>query len=78
MPCPECGASVEVAVEAEHVCNPDRRLDFELFQLRAEIASLGAEIKDYLSSARGRFEQWCAEQERRGGRSTEPPEEPGA
>ena len=48
MPCPECGASVAVAPETEHVCNPDRRLDFELFQLRAEISGLGAEIKGYL------------------------------
>lgn len=78
MPCPECGASVEVAVEAEHVCNPDRRLDYELFQLRAEISSLGAEIEDYLSSARGRFEQWYAEHERREGRPAEPPDEPEA
>lgn len=54
-----------VALETEHVCNPGRRIDFELFQLRAEVSGLGAEIDDYLSSARGRFEQWYAEHERR-------------
>jgi hypothetical protein len=65
MPCPECGASVAVAAEAEHLCNPDRRLDFELFQLRAEISGLGDAIDGYLSSSHGRFEQWYAEYERR-------------
>jgi hypothetical protein len=76
MPCPECGASVAVAQEAEHVCNPDRRLDFEVFQLRTEVAGLGAEIEEYLSSAKGRFEQWYADHERQEGRAEEPPEEP--
>ena len=75
MPCPECGASVAVAAGAEHVCNPDRRLDFELFQLRGEISELDAEIGDYLSSATGRFEQWQAEQERHGRRPDEPADE---
>lgn len=75
MPCPECGASVAVAPETEHVCNPDRRLDFELFQLRAEISGLGAEIKEYLSSAQGRFEQWYAEHDRRPRSSDDPPDE---
>ncbi len=61
-----------VATEAEHVCNPERRLDFELFQLREEISALDAQVGEYLSSARGRFEQWYAEHERR----QHPPDEP--
>lgn len=65
MPCPECGASVAVATETEHVCNPGRRLDYELFQLREEISGLEAEVEGYLSSAEGRFEQWYAEHKRR-------------
>jgi hypothetical protein len=65
MPCPDCGASVAVATEVAHVCNPGRRLEFELFQLREETSCLDTEIGDYLSSARGRFEQWQAERERR-------------
>ena len=63
MPCPDCGASVAVVGE-EHVCNPERRLDFELFQLRDEITNLDTQIGDYLSSARGQFEQWRAKRER--------------
>lgn len=69
MPCPECGASVPVAEETEHVCNPDRRVDYELFQLREETAGLDAEIEDYLSSAKGRFEQWYAEHDRESSRA---------
>ena len=80
MPCPACGASVAVALEAEHACDPGRLLDFELFQLRAEIGGLGAEIDDYLSSVQGRFEQWYAEHERRHGPTDDlqgqPSEEP--
>jgi hypothetical protein len=77
MPCPECGASVAVAPETAHACNPDRRLDFELFKLRAEISGLGAAIEEYLSSAQGRFEQWYAEHERQPGYDDDPsPEAP--
>lgn len=71
MPCPECGASVAVAAEAEHVCNPNRRVDYELFQLRAETAALDAEIEEYLSSPKGRFEQWYAEHDRESTRTEE-------
>jgi hypothetical protein len=66
---------VATAAGAEHACNPNRRLDFELFQLRDEISGLDAEIGNYLSSARGRFEQWQAEQERRQQRPDEPADE---
>lgn len=72
-----------VSDEREHVCDTDRRVDFELFQLRTETAGLEAEIDAYLSSAQGRFEQWFAERERRPERpdeqSAEPdePDEPG-
>lgn len=69
MPCPTCGASVAVETEATHVCDPERRLDFEVFQHRAELASLETEIGTFLSSPRGRFEQWYAERERHDGAS---------
>ena len=76
MPCAACGASVAVAEEAEHVCNPDRRVDFELFQLRAEISGLGSEIEDYFSSTHGRFEQWYAEHDRQPASEDDLPDEP--
>lgn len=65
MPCPECGASVAVAERDRHACDAERRLEYELFQLREDVARLAAEIDEYLDSPRGRFEQWYAERERR-------------
>ena len=73
MPCSECGASVAVAQETQHVCNPERRIDFELFQLRADVSALGDEIGEYLASAQGRFEQWYADYERRRTESVDDP-----
>lgn len=64
-----------VAQGAEHTCDPDRRLDFELFQLREEISGLDAQIEGYLSSTRGRFEQWYAEHERQSPPADDPDDE---
>ena len=65
MPCPACGGSCERAAVDEHACDPERRLDFRLFQLRSEIAGLEDAVRAYLESARGRFELWYAARERR-------------
>lgn len=64
MPCPRCGASVAVAEHAAHVCDETRRVEYELFQLREDVARLEPELGDYLDSPHGRFEQWYAERER--------------
>lgn len=64
MPCADCGASVRVAVRDEHVCDPERRLDFRMFQLRDEIADFEEGLRGFLESAHGRFAQWLAERER--------------
>jgi hypothetical protein len=66
MPCTECGASVSVAAHDEHVCDPERKLDYLMFQLSGEIASFDDVLREYLGSATGRFEQWVAERDRRG------------
>jgi len=65
MPCEECGASVPVLGRDEHVCSEQRRLEYGLFQLRAELAAFDELFAAYLESPRGRFELWCAERERR-------------
>lgn len=65
MPCTDCGASVRVAVKEEHVCDPERKIDYRMFQLREEIAAFDDSLRGYLDSARGRFAQWIAERERR-------------
>jgi hypothetical protein len=61
MPCPECGSSVERAHAAGHRCDPERRLNYEVFAL---LAAVEAEIDAYLASPRGRFELWYAARER--------------
>jgi hypothetical protein len=60
MPCPECGAAVDGSSSEAHVCDPERLLDFRLFELRGDIAALESEIAAYLSSPEGRFEAWRA------------------
>lgn len=65
MPCAECGASVRVTGRDGHRCDPERRLEFHLFQLRDEVAGFDVKLTSYLESPEGRFEQWLAERERR-------------
>jgi hypothetical protein len=65
MPCPDCGESIDRRESADHVCDEERRLDYQLFQLREEVAALEVELSGWLASARGRFEAFYAERERR-------------
>jgi hypothetical protein len=64
MPCPDCGAGVPRAEAAGHECDPERLLDYRLFQLRDDIAGLDGALTDYLGSPEGRFAAWLAERER--------------
>jgi hypothetical protein len=65
MPCSDCGAAVERASTQEHVCDRSRLIDYQMFQLRDEMAAVDGEVAAYLDSPRGRFELWWAERERR-------------
>ena len=65
MPCTECGASVRVTERARHTCDPERRLEYRLFQIRSEVASFDERLSGYLDSPQGRFAQWLAERSRR-------------
>jgi hypothetical protein len=65
MPCSACGASVERGSKEEHVCDRARRLDYQMFQLRDDVAAVEGEVGAYFDSPRGRFELWLAERERR-------------
>ncbi|HZN21361.1 MAG TPA: hypothetical protein VFB57_02235 [Gaiellaceae bacterium] len=66
MPCTECGASLAAAERETHACEPQRLLEYRLFQLRDEVAGLEDGLRGYLDSPQGRFAQWLAERERRG------------
>jgi hypothetical protein len=64
VPCPECGEAVERGCEDEHVCERERLLDYQMFQLRDELAAVDGEVAAYLESPHGRFDLWCAERDR--------------
>jgi hypothetical protein len=62
MPCPSCGASVAIADDfGAHVCEDERRLEFRLTELRAEIERFTDDLASWLSTPHGRFAQWLAE-----------------
>lgn len=65
MPCPDCGASLELRARRDHACDHERWLDYQLFQLQHEIDLFAAEFGAYLSTSRGRFETWYAAWARR-------------
>jgi hypothetical protein len=63
-PCAECGASVARGEEDLHVCDPERRLEFGLLQLREEREQFEAQLTAYLESPRGLFDAWYASRRR--------------
>ncbi len=64
MPCPECGASVAASELDEHTCEPDRLVEYQLLQLRDEVAAFDEALSAYLESPDGCFAQWLAERDR--------------
>ena len=65
MPCRHCGASVARKEIEQHVCDPERKLEYELFTLRDEIGEFESQLAHYLDTPRGRFALWIAERDRR-------------
>jgi hypothetical protein len=64
LPCPECGAPIALD-GGDHECDEERMRWHQLFLVNEEIESLEDEVREYLSSPRGRFELFYAERERR-------------
>ena len=60
MPCAECGASLERGASDEHACDPERRLEYQLFQLRETTARFEDDLDAYLETPHGRFAVWHA------------------
>jgi hypothetical protein len=60
MPCPDCGASLADDERANHLCEHERWLDYQVFQHREELASCDTQLSVYLASPQGRFELWYA------------------
>jgi hypothetical protein len=65
MPCEECGTSLARAKRDDHVCDQERWLRFQMFQLRDAIERFEAELGLHLASPCGQFELWYAERQRR-------------
>jgi hypothetical protein len=60
MPCSDCGASLAQDERANHLCEQERWLDYQVFQLREELAAYDTQLSAYLASPQGRFELWYA------------------
>jgi hypothetical protein len=63
-PCSECGASVPNKELAEHVCEQERWLDYQLHVQLAELERFEDDLGAYFDSPEGRFQQWDAERRR--------------
>ena len=59
-PCAECGESIERTAAESHVCDPVRRLEFQMLALGPGISSFEIELRDFLSSKQGQFQVWLA------------------
>jgi hypothetical protein len=64
MPCPDCGVSVASGDANGHTCDPERLVEYRLFQLRDEVAGFESSFRAYLATPEGEFAQWAAEQGR--------------
>jgi hypothetical protein len=62
--CTDCGENVPHMRAAEHVCDQDRWLSFQMTCARPQIERIDQELARYLETARGRFELWYAERTR--------------
>jgi hypothetical protein len=65
VPCEDCGASVAKSEYVAHVCEPNRRLEYQMILHRDDLARVEHEIRTYFDSPQGRFEAWYAERKRR-------------
>jgi hypothetical protein len=61
MPCEGCGESLDLATSTPvHSCDPQRRVDFQMFALRDDIGTFEAHLHRHLDTPDGRFEAWLA------------------
>lgn len=60
MPCEHCGESVERTSAESHTCDAERKVEFEMFRMRLQIANFESHFHTYLDQPRGLFESWLA------------------
>ena len=64
MPCDECGASVPRELRDEHECDPEKKLDWEMFCLREGLQSFEIDLVQWLNSSEGQFELYLVDKNR--------------
>ena len=69
-PCAQCGASVVRTSTDEHVCDPRRRVEFQVLAMTAAISSFDNDLQVWLAGREGRFESYLAARDVRRGRLT--------
>ena len=62
--CPGCGVSVATETLEDHTCDRERYVVHQMARLRPEIAHFDRDLGRFLSSPRGRFEEWYAARSR--------------
>ena len=60
MACPNCGEPCAWELNDGHVCELERRYDYELIKCHQELKRFADELAAWLDSPQGRFEAWCA------------------
>jgi hypothetical protein len=65
MACPNCGEPCAWELNDGHVCELERRYDYELIKRNEELNRFADEVAAWMASPQGRFEAWCAERDRR-------------
>jgi hypothetical protein len=60
--CPDCGASIPKSETSDsHVCDEERKVEFQFVELRPGVDRLEADIAGWLGTPQGQFAQWLAE-----------------
>jgi hypothetical protein len=62
--CPNCGEPCAWELNDGHVCELERRYDYELIKRHFELKRFQDELEAWLDSPEGRFESWCAAKSR--------------
>jgi hypothetical protein len=64
IPCALCGAPVPVEEEADHRCERQRYVEYQLALLRPQIAAFELQLNEWLRTPQGRFAMYYAARQR--------------
>lgn len=72
IPCATCGEAIQREQTGSHVCDPERRVEFQMAAAQHRIDAVDSELEKYLATNAGRFEAWLAARDVRDGRGSRP------